>query len=237
MGDEQKTKYQDNYPDVGEYTKEEILSFEKEVLGSYISGHPLESYESLMEKNITAKTTDFMIDDTTNQPKVKDGNFETIGGIITTVTRKTTKTNAVMAFITIEDLVGSIEVIVFPRQYERYHQLIKEEAKVFIRGRAQVEEERPAKLICENVILFDSVPKEVWIRFKNKDMFLNEEKNFYKLINDYEGEDRITIYLEDEKAIRPCPSNKNIDVSTEIINILKENYGDGNIQITDSKIL
>ena len=236
MGEEQKAQYTDAYPDVGEYSKEEILSFEKEVLGIYVSGHPLESYQNLIEKNITSKASDFILDDVTNDHRVKDGTFETIGGLITTITRKTTKTNAVMAFITIEDVVGSVEVIVFPRQYEKYHNLLNEESKVFIKGRVTVEEEKPAKLICQDIIPFDNVPKEVWVRFKNKDFFVKEEDNFYKLINDYEGKDHITIYLEEEKVVKSCPSTKNIDASTEIINILKENYGDANIQITDKKI-
>ncbi len=236
MEDEQKTQFQDTYPDVGEYTKEEILAFEKEVLGIYVSGHPLESYNSLMNKNITVRTSDFLLDDVTNQPKVRDGAFETIGGMVTSITRKTTRTNSIMAFITIEDVVGTVEVIIFPKQYEVYRHLITEEAKVFIRGRVNVEEERPAKLICQELVLFDDIPKEVWIRFKNKEEFLHEEKNFYKIINDYEGQDHITIYLEEEKAIKPCPSTRNIDASTEIINILKDKYGEKNIQITDKKL-
>ncbi|HHX55543.1 MAG TPA: DNA polymerase III subunit alpha, partial [Clostridiales bacterium] len=236
MGEEQKAKYQDVYPNIGEYIKEEILSFEKEVLGIYISGHPLESYQELLEKNITVKSIDFMLDDETNIPNVKDGNYETIGGIISSITRKTTKTNALMAFITIEDIIGNVEVIIFPRQYEKYHSIIVEEAKIFIRGRATVEEDKPAKMICQDILAFDDVSKEVWVRFKNKDLFLKEEENFYKLINDYEGKDQIKIYLEEEKAIKPCPPTKNIDAACEIIDILKENYGESNIQVTSKKI-
>ena len=123
MGEEQKAKYQDAYPDIGEYTNEEILSFEKEVLGIYISGHPLESYQELLEKNITVTSVDFMLDDETNIPNVEDGNYETIGGIISSVTRKTTKTNALMAFITIEDIIGNVEVIIFQGNM-KYHSII-----------------------------------------------------------------------------------------------------------------
>ena len=125
---------------------------------------------------------------------------------------------------------------IFPRQYEAYRHLINEEAKVFVRGRVTVEEEKPAKLICQDLILFNNIPKEVWIRFKHKEQYLSEESNFYKLINDYEGNDHITIYLEEEKVIKPCPPTRNIDASTEVISILKEKYGEGNIQITDKKI-
>lgn len=236
MGEEQKAKYQETYPNVGEYTKEEILSFEKEVLGIYISGHPLESFQDLLEKNITVTSIDFLLDDETNVPNVVDGKYETIGGIVNSITRKTTKTNAIMAFISIEDIIGSVEVIIFPREYERYHSIIVEEGKLFIRGRATVEEDKPAKIICQEIIPFEDVSKEVWIRFKNKELFLREEENFYRLINDYEGKDQIKIYLEEEKAVKPCPPTKNIDSSCEIIDILKENYGDYNIQITNKKI-
>ena len=137
---------------------------------------------------------------------------------------------------TIEDIIGNVEVIIFPRQYEKYHSIIVEEAKIFIRGRATVEEDKPAKMICQDILAFDDVSKEVWVRFKNKDLFLKEEENFYKLINDYEGKDQIKIYLEEEKAIKPCPPTKNIDAACEIIDILKENYGESNIQVTSKKI-
>lgn len=236
MEEEEKDKYQERYPNVGEYTKEEILSFEKEVLGIYISGHPLESFQNLLEKNITVTSIDFLLDDETNVPNVVDGKYETIGGIVNSITRKTTKTNALMAFISIEDIIGNVEVIIFPREYERYHSIIVEEAKLFIRGRATVEEDKPAKIICQEIIPFDNVSKEVWVRFKNKDFFSREEENFYRLINDYEGKDQIKIYLEDEKAVKSCPSTKNIDSTCEIIGILKDNYGDSNIQITNKKI-
>lgn len=236
MGDEQKSKFQDTFPNVGEYTKEEFLSFEKEVLGIYISGHPLESFQNLIEKNITATSVDFILDDETNVAKVHDGSKETIAGIINSITIKTTKTNAIMAFITIEDVIGNIEVIVFPREYERYHSIIVEEAKVFVRGRVTLEEDKAAKIICQDLIAFDKIGKEVWIRFKNKDIFLKEEDKLYNIINDYEGNDKIIIYLEEEKAIRHCPSTKKTDANSEIIHILKEKYGDSNVQIVEQKI-
>lgn len=236
MNPEENAKYKEEFPDVGEYSKEEMLAFEKEVLGIYVSGHPLESYESLLKRNITATTMDFTIDDETNMPKVVDGRYETLGGMITSITVKTTRTNSLMAFITIEDLVGSIEVIVFPRDYEKYRSAISGDAKVLIRGKVTVEEDKPAKLICQEIIPFDHIPKEVWIRFKNKEEFLKEEKDFEELICNWEGKDSINIFLEEEKSVKHLASNKNINAEEEVIYHLKKKFGDSNIQITNKKI-
>ena len=106
VSEEEKTAYEIRMPDVEEYPKEEKLAFEKEVLGIYISGHPLEEYETCWRKNISAVTTDFMPDEESGQPKVRDGQQVIVGGMITEKTIKYTKTNKVMAFLTLEDLLG-----------------------------------------------------------------------------------------------------------------------------------
>ena len=120
ISDEEKEAYEIQMPKVEEYSKEELLSFEKEVLGVYISGHPLEEYEERWRKNITARTVDFQIDEELGTSKARDGEIAVIGGIITNKTVKYTRNNKVMAFLTIEDLVGTVEVVVFPNDYEKY---------------------------------------------------------------------------------------------------------------------
>ncbi len=102
----------------GSTPKENLLAFEKEVLGIYISGHPLEEYEEKWKKVISATTLDFQPDEETGRTKVHDGAKEIIGGMITDKTVKHTKTNQMMAFVTVEDLLGTVEVVVFPRDYE-----------------------------------------------------------------------------------------------------------------------
>ena len=118
MGEEERKSFDIKLPDVGEYTKETKLAFEKEVLGVYISGHPLEEYEQSWRKNISAVTSDFYPDEETGQPKVPDGSKQIVGGMITEKTIKYTRNNKVMAFLTLEDLVGTVEIVVFPRDYE-----------------------------------------------------------------------------------------------------------------------
>ena len=149
VSEDQKEEFQIRMPDVGEYSKETLLAFEKEVLGIYVSGHPLEAYEEKWKKSISATTADFQLDEETGHTKVHDGAKEIIGGMITEKTIKHTKTNQMMAFITVEDLLGTVEVVVFPRDYEKNRDYLEVDSKVFVRGRVSEEDDKPSKMICE----------------------------------------------------------------------------------------
>ena len=234
--EEQKKEYEIKFPNIGEYEKEQLLSMEKEVLGIYVSGHPLEEYEKMWKMNITHNTSDFILDDETNRVKAVDGEVAVIGGMITGKTIKTTRNNAMMAFITLEDLLGSTEVIIFPRDYEKSKVDLELDKKVFIRGRVTVEEDKPAKLICQSVIPFDKVPKELWIKFKNKEDFVKNEQILYGLISDYDGDDRVCIYLECEKQIKRLPKSRNIKADKEILTKLSEKYSTENLRIQQKSI-
>lgn len=223
-------------PDVGEYTMEQKLSFEKEVIGVYISGHPLQAYENLLKKNITATTLDFTMDEESEEVKVEDGQFATIGGMVVHKTLKTTRTNSMMAFITLEDLVGTVEVIVFPRDYEKYKHLLAEESKIFIRGKITVEEEKAAKLICQEVIDFDDIPREIWIKYKDKDSFDKDEQNLYKILEEYDGKTQVCIYLECEKAIKILPKNRSVKAEVSLLDKLSSIYSKENIKVVEKSI-
>ena len=171
VSEEDKKEFEIRMPNVEEFGKEELLGYEKEVLGIYLSGHPLENYRAMMEKTISAKTSDFQQDEETNLPKVMDGQKVIIGGMITDKTIKYTKNNKVMAFLTVEDLVGTVEVVVFPRDYEKSQQFLNEDARVFIQGRVSAEDDRASKLILEKIRPFDNMPREIWIQFDNKEVF------------------------------------------------------------------
>lgn len=151
----QKEEFDIRMPDVGEYTKEMKLAFEKEVLGIYLSGHPLEEYQELWQKYVTNNTSDFMLDEESGEVRVEDQAMTVVGGMIADKTVKYTKKNQVMAFITLEDLVGSVEVVIFPRDYERYGTLLHEDAKIFVKGRTSVEEDKNGKVICEQIVSFE----------------------------------------------------------------------------------
>jgi DNA polymerase-3 subunit alpha len=229
--DEEKDELEIKFPDVGEFDKAELLSYEKEVLGFYISGHPLEEYQTMWEKHITLKTTDFMLDEETGRASAKDNSRATIGGIITEKKIKYTKNNQIMAFITIEDLVGSIEVIVFPPAYEKNSSKLVEENKVFIEGRVSLEDERDGKLICEKVTAFDEIPRTLWIKFPNMKSYVDKENELYLLIHDFEGKDRVTIYIEETRQKKTLPANKNINADSALLDKLCAVFGKDNIKL------
>ena len=234
--DEQKNEFQIKLPDVGEYDKETKLALEKEVLGVYVSGHPLEEYAEQWKRCVSASTADFIPDELSGRCKVHDGSKEIIGGMITEKTVKYTKTNQMMAFITVEDLLGTVEVIIFPRDFEKYKMFINEDSKVFIKGRVSEEEDKPGKLICEKIVPFGSKVKELWVQFENKDAYMQEESNFLQLISDSEGEDEVVIYCAKERIVKRLPRNRNIRIEEGILARLKNRYSEKNIKVLEKSI-
>lgn len=236
VGEEDKKAFEISLPDVPEYDKEALLAFEKEVLGVYISGHPLENYTAMMEKNITAITSDFQPDDEIGAARVRDGQSVVVGGIITEKTVKYTKNNKVMAFLTLEDLVGTVEIIVFPRDYEKNHLLMDEESKVFIRGRVAAEDERASKMICEQILSFTQVPRELWIQFETKQAYHQREMELLEDLKDCEGNDSVVIYIQRDKVMKRLPSSRNIGIDSSILVKMQEKYGQNNIKVVEKSI-
>ena len=233
---EEQKELEVKMPDVGEYEKEEILGFEKEVLGVYISGHPLEEYVATLEKNITRTTADFEVVDGETEPKVKDQERAVIGGMITGRTVKATRTNNMMAFLTVEDLYGTVEVIVFPRDYEKYRTLLEEDAKVFIQGRVTVEEDKPAKLICSGVVPFDAVEKELWIQFLTRADYEEAEQTLFAILGNYDGIENVYIYLSKDRARKLLPKSRCTKVCKELLSELYTKFGEDNLKVTEKSI-
>ena len=231
VDEEQKKEYEIKLPDVGEYSKEMLLAFEKEVLGIYISGHPLEEQEELWRKGITNTTADFMLDEETNEAAVRDNAAAVIGGMIADKRIKYTKNDKIMAFLQVEDLVGTVEVIVFPRDYEKYSAKLVEDNKVFIRGRVALEEDKDGKLICERITAFDEIPKKLWIKFPSKEVYDKEAEELFAILADSDGNDSVIIYIEDMKAMKKLPPNKNVCAGDELFDKLSGRYGKDNIKI------
>lgn len=236
VGEEEKKEFQVQLPNVGEYTKEMKLAFEKEVLGVYISGHPLEEYEERWRKNITATTADFQPDEDTGIPHVRDGEKVICGGMITDKTIKYTKTNKVMAFLTLEDLVGTVEVVVFPRDYERNMSLIEADAKVFIQGRVSAEDEKASKLICEKIISFEDSPREVWIQFQDKASYERQVHGLYENLKESDGKDQVVIYLRREKALKRLPASRSVSADKTLLGRLRALYGEDNVKVVEKSI-
>ena len=236
VSEEQKEEFQIRMPDVGEYTKENLLGFEKEVLGVYVSGHPLESYEEEWRKVISATTADFQVDPEVGYTKVRDGAKEIIGGIIAEKTVKHTRTNQMMAFLTVEDLFGTVEIVVFPRDYEKYRQYLEEDNKIFVKGRVSEEDDKASKLICEKILPFGQKKKELWIQFPDKETYLEEEAVTYGYLADSEGNDEVVIYCEKEKVVKKLPANKNISINPQILSRLMNHFGENRVKVVEKAI-
>mgnify|MGYP000386888855 FL=1 len=234
--EEDKAEYEIKLPDVEEYDKEVLLGFEKEVLGIYISGHPLEEYMERLKKNTNAVTTDFVLDEETGTLKVSDGAKVRIGGMITDKVIKYTKSNKAMAFITLEDLVGTVEIIIFPKDYERYAKYLENDAKVFVEGRVTAEEDRNGKLICEKIISFDEVKRELWLQFPSKSDFEEKEGALYGKMMDADGSEHVVIYLAAEKQMKRLPENRNVAITKELLEELGNFLGKDNVKVVEKSL-
>ncbi|CBL24678.1 DNA polymerase III subunit alpha [Blautia obeum] len=233
VSDEEKKEYEIRMPDVEEYDKEMILAFEKDVLGIYLSGHPLERYRNIMEKMISAKTTDFQPDEESGIPKVYDGQKVIIGGMITEKTIKYTRNNKVMAFLTVEDLLGTVEIVVFPRDYEKWQAMLNEDARVFVQGRVNAEDDKPSKLILEKVRAFEDMPQELWIQFKDKAEYAEKEQELLETLKGYSGVSAVVIYLKDVNAMKRLPAGYHARISDSLTGELRKKYGESNVKLVE----
>ena len=236
VSEEQKSEFDIPLPNVGEYEKETMLAFEKEVLGIYVSGHPMEEYEAKWKKSITATTMDFQLDEETGHTKVREGERAIIGGMIAAKTIKYTKTNKTMAFISIEDLMGTVEVMVFPKDYEKSKQYLNEDSKVFVKGRVSEEDGGASKLICETVIPFEDVPCELWLQFDDIPSYQSEEANLFEMLKYSQGTDRVVIYCAKEKAVKRLPANHNIRVDAPLLDMVQKYFGKDRIKVVEKQL-
>ena len=237
VSEEEKKEYQVSFPDVGEYSKEELLAFEKDILGVYISGHPLDDYEGLWRKNITATSADFIVDEETEEAVVKDGMKVVIGGLVAGKVLKTTRSNQLMAFITLEDLMGSVEVIVFPKNYEADRDVLTEDSKIFIKGRVSLGDEPVGKLVCEQVIPFSKVPRQLWLQFEDKEIYQAMEGEILGILKESEGPDSVVIYLKKERAKKILPANWKVEAAGELMETLICKLGEKNVKLVEKNLI
>ena len=290
--EEDKKDFEIRMPDVGEYSDELRLSYEKEVLGIYVSGHPLEAYEGLWKSRVTATAADFIYDEDEDgmdgvgmiggpgdiaaasasslrnfgagagsashtgsaghagsagnysgsagpsrsgaspenrSSRLTDRQNAVIGGIISDKKIKYTKNDQVMAFLTIEDMTGTVEVIVFPRVYEESADILNEDGKIFVRGRVSLEEEKDGKLIAEKIVSFDDVPRRLWLRFPSFEAWKKKEQEVLRTVADHGGRDQVVIYIEDRKARKTLPPGQGIRADAAVIGTLGQLCGANNV--------
>ena len=235
VDDSQKEEFRISFPDVGEFDRETLLAFEKETLGIYVSGHPMEEYREVWEKNVTAKTSDFIVDEE-GKTVVEDGSRVVIGGMVTSKKVKTTKQNQLMAFISLEDMVGTVECLIFPKIYEKDKAFLNEDSKIFIRGRVSVGDDPVGKLVCEEVIPFSEIPNELWLQFRNQAYYKENIDRVMAILRDSEGKDRVAMYLKEEKAIRRLSENWKVCADAELRKKLCGVLGEENVKVVQKSL-
>lgn len=224
------------YPRLPEYERSQLLAFEKEVLGIYVSGHPLEADLGLIKKNVTAMTSDFVADEESGgSAKVTDGQKVTVGGMITGKTLKTTKSNQMMAFITVEDMIGSVEVLIFPKDYEKYKMYLNEDEKVLVTGRVSIGDDPEGKLILERMIPFADVPRELWLAFDNTADYEKRFQAVKSALTSFDGRDTLVVYLKETRQYKKLPPSMNIAVCAESIQAARDILGEDNVRTVEQK--
>ncbi len=232
---EEKKRHEIAMPDVGEFTKEAKLALEKDVLGIYLSGHPLEDYRELMQSRITAESSDFELDEETGLSRLEQDARAVIGGLVSSVTIKSTKTGKTMAFLMIEDLVGTVEILLFPAVYDRCRDLIREDEKLFIEGRVSVEDDKPSKLIADKITRFSDVPRELWIAFPDKETWLREQGELQDLCSMTEGSDEVYLFLRDVKQYRRYDPAGGISITADTLALFRAHFGKENVTVRVKK--
>ena len=235
VGEEEKRDFQITFPNVGEFEKEELLAYEKEILGIYVSGHPMEEYQELWQKNVTARTSDFIVDEDGNTI-VEDNSIVVVGGMITAKKVKTTKNNQLMAFVSLEDMVGTVEVLIFPKIYEKHKQYLVEESKVFLRGRASIGDDPVGKLVCEDVIPFSDIPSELWLQFQNQEEYSEKMDAVMAELRNSEGKDRVVMYLKQEKMMKRLSENWGVDAREPLLVKIYQILGEKNVKVVQKNI-
>jgi DNA polymerase-3 subunit alpha len=234
--EEDKKAFEVVYPQVGEFEKEMLLGFEKEVLGIYLSGHPLEQYLDKIKKNITAVTMDFVRDEETGKVKVADNAHVVVGGMIAGRKVSYTRQNQAMAFLEIEDLTGTVEVIVFPKSYEQYQRYLNPDSKIFVIGRATIEDEQNGKIICERIVPFEETRKELWIQFADMETYQAKEGQLFDLLNESDGDDEVVIYAASQKAVKRLGRKRTVSVNPLLLERLYAVFDEKNVKVVEKNI-
>ncbi len=241
-----KSGFTIEYPPVGEFDKEDLLAREKEMIGIYLSGHPLDAYKDLLAEKTTASSYEFLWDEETGSFRVKDKVRYTLGGIIESVSVKTTKRGDSMAFLTIEDMMGEVEVIVFPREYMRYRDMLVTDSKVFVTGNASVSDEE-CKLILSELHTFAEIAedreaerKTLWIKFADEASYEADESTLFSILGGHAGRSIVKVALppadgEENYRVKRLPNDKRVRITEELVTKLEKAFGGENISVTERK--
>lgn len=231
----------EDMPNLPEYNEKILLAMEKEIVGVYLSGHPLSEYENELDNVATTNTSEIAeIRESEENNNISDGSKVVIGGIIIKKQNKITKNNHMMAFITLEDLYGTVEGIVFPKIYEDCKDILYEDNIILIEGTISAAEEESPKLICNKIKELKKSPlksadrsgKKLYLKVENTEHYKKIKKELFNNICKYAGIDCVIIYNQQDKTNMVLPMKNWVNTeSAELINNLKSILGENNIAV------
>ncbi len=224
------------YPDSDEFTPEQLLKYEKEVSGMYLSGHPMTKYKKISEELKCAEIIDIIESETS---KFSDNDRVVILGLVSSVKKKITKNDATMAFLTLEDTTGSVEVIVFPKTFMDKPMMFFEGNIILVHGRISMREDEDTKIVCEAV---EACPSEKTVvksnnkKGKAEGLFLRFDSSSSpqieccrKLLEIFDGNTPLYYYFDDVKEYKRNPIMHGIDVNNVLLRELRKILGDSNV--------
>ena len=141
-----------------------------------------------------------------------------------------------MAYFNIEDLAGTVEIVTFPKPFMDYRQDIVEDNKVFIKGTVDLRDEENGKVLCNEIIPFDSIPRDLWIKFANKQAYIDSEKELFNILTESDGNDRVIIYCEAEKARKNLPLSMTVKAEGSTLLKLAGRFGEKNVKVVEKSI-
>lgn len=233
-GESSQENYKDELPNVPEFENRFLLDKEKEYLGIYVSGHPLDEYNEVLSKYISNSTLDFAFEeeDFSNPNKITDGTEVIVGGIVTAVKKHYTKSNQQMAFVTIEDLYGTIDIIVFPAIYTSVSAFLTENNIILVKGRASVSEDKGSSILANAISDYDHINRKnqtLWIRIpKDSSITISDVSTVTKK---HAGDVRVIIY--DEKTGQKMTTAREgyVSLNDILLEELKELVGESSLVV------
>lgn len=217
-------------PDLPEFDQNELLAFEKEAAGIYLSGHPMEAYMESFRKIVTAWSYDYRADEASGLSRLKEGDNVISGGIVVERKLKVTKKDRQMAFLTLEDVYGQFEVLVFPDVLERFRMLTEPDSRIFVTGRASIGRDENASLLAETLRDVENIRKEIWIAFEDIQAYRAADRQLTDLCFEHQGLTQAVVYLRKEKAVKRLPKDLSVAADEETVFLFKKEFGNDNVK-------
>ena len=235
------------YPNIKEFSKANLLAMEKEMTGLYLTGHPLDEYKSSLEMQVSVTIDDINkshaileegISDNLEENLLsedlilQDNDKVVVGGILTEINRKVTRKNTLMAFLKLEDLTGTIEVVVFPKILERLNNVIQQDKLVIVKGRVNIREEEVPKIICDDISGLEKINNnKIFIRISKKSDLKEAKIKIQRSIKENNGSTPIYVFILDENRTYRLPIDLWVDDEDMAVNLLKDEFGEENVKL------